>query len=325
MSLGENPLADGGSCARLLAVLVAYNSEAVIGRAVDALADAAHNLRREMGFETELVVVDNASRESASVSARALRTTVIRLSENLGFAPAANLGSRARPSSLILFLNPDTVLAPASLAALVATFAEPTTAIAGPLLVSDDGRAILSERPFHSIRREIRTQLLPSRSRRPFGRRQFVSGRGRCLTGACLLVDRDFFESCGGFDETIRMYLEDVDLCWRAHELRREVRFVGTAECVHGLGGGSGGVNFASRLELHLTLLAARVEFVRRRSGSIAGCAMRAVIASGAVLRVVAAYARRRVWHHHVRVLRWALTDGRPPSWEAVRAAVSDG
>ncbi|MEJ7708832.1 MAG: glycosyltransferase family 2 protein [Pyrinomonadaceae bacterium] len=35
-------------------------------------------------------------------------------------------------------------------------------------------------------------------------------------SGACLLIPRKIYEAVGGFDLNIFMYLEDVDLCWRA-------------------------------------------------------------------------------------------------------------
>lgn len=306
----------------MLAVLVAYNSEVVIGRSLVGLAAAASHLRAARGVETAVVVVDNASRIPVALPEVDLDVDVLRLDNNVGFAPAANTGARCHGSRLLLFLNPDTQLAPAALTELFGAFDAPETAVAGPLLVDEDGKPIISERPFHSVHRELRTQLLPRRRANPFGPKEYVSGHGRCLTGACLLVERAFFESVGGFDVSIRMYLEDVELCWRAHRAGRDVRFVSDARCVHGLGEGSGGANFDSRIDLHLTLLGARVEFVRRRLGPAGAAAMRAVIAVGALGRTAVVAARRRGWQRHVAVLRWAASSGNAPAWdETVRGA----
>jgi N-acetylglucosaminyl-diphospho-decaprenol L-rhamnosyltransferase len=318
MSVVAEPTPRAGAL-RLLVVVVAFNSESVLESAVGALRTSAERLLGAREIETELVVVDNASSTAAAVQASsALPARVLRLDENLGFAPAANIGARSAASSLLLFLNPDTELEPGALTALVEAFDDPATVIAGPLLVDADGSALVSERPFHSLRRELRTQLVPLR-RRPFGRAEYSSGRGRCLTGACLMVDRSFFDGVGGFDELIRMYLEDVELCWRAHAAGRVVRFVPAARCMHGLGAGSGGANFATRPSLHLTLLAARVEFVRRRSGVAAGRAMRGVILLGAVGRTLTMSVRGRGRGRHAAVFRWAIMDGRAPAWDSIR------
>jgi N-acetylglucosaminyl-diphospho-decaprenol L-rhamnosyltransferase len=307
----------GGRSAHMdvLAVIVAYNSEAVLSRCVTALAAAADQLRATRGTGTALVVVDNASRIPASAPNVGIPIATLRLGQNLGFAPAANLGAEQGHSRLILFLNPDAELERSALTRLVEAFDEPLTAVAGPLLVRSDGEPMVSERPFHTLRRELRTQLLASWSRTQFGRRSRASGRGRCLTGACMLVERRFFESVGGLDVSVRMYLEDVELCWQARAAGRDVRFVPQARCVHGLGDSSGGENFDSRIDLHLTLLAARVEFVRRRSGRTAAAAMRGLIAVGAIGRTIVALAGRRDWHRHIDVLRWATTSGDAPPW----------
>ena len=53
------------------------------------------------------------------------------------------------------------------------------------------------------------------------------------VSGSCFLARRSALEELGGFDEAYFMYLEDTDLCWRAHDAGWGVGFAGTAEVTH--------------------------------------------------------------------------------------------
>jgi GT2 family glycosyltransferase len=289
-------------------VVVAFNSDDVLQSCLDSLKRAAAVAADETGISPRTVVVDNASSRPVGPGED---VAVVRLPSNVGFARAANIGARELGTvEYLLFLNPDARLEPTALVELLAAFDE-ETAIAGPLLVGEDGAERPSERPFHSVHREFVRQLVPF----ALDRRERV-GEARCLTGACLLVDAAFFREVGGFDEAVRMYLEDVELCWMAHQRGRRVMHVTRARCLHDLGGSTNGENFARSNALYLTLLAARVEFVRRRSGSFGAAGMRAAIACGALPRAVVragSAARRR----ELEVAWWAIRSGRPPAWIA--------
>src|SRR3546814_19653296 len=64
-------------------------------------------------------VVDNDSHDDSlahlSASISDVRVTIIRNGQNLGFAAASNIGSRASNASTLLFFNQDSVLAVGSL------------------------------------------------------------------------------------------------------------------------------------------------------------------------------------------------------------------
>lgn len=53
------------------------------------------------------------------------------------------------------------------------------------------------------------------------------------VTGACLLMRRDVFESVRGFDETLRVGFNDTDLCLRAGELGYKVLYDGHTVLYH--------------------------------------------------------------------------------------------
>lgn len=108
--------------------------------------------------------------------------------DNLGHSAGCNTLASDGDEDLLLFLNPDAVLAPDALDALVRRAREPG---AGAV----DGRQIPLEHP------------------KAFDPR---TGEQSWASGACLLVPRNVFEEVGGFDpHFFWSYCNDVDLSWR--------------------------------------------------------------------------------------------------------------
>ena len=98
-------------------VIVNYNAGAL-------LSDCVASVFAE-GVDC-VIVVDNASADGsleALVDANQNKPslTIIRNSENLGFAKACNMGAEASSASRILFLNPDSVPCPGALAQMILT------------------------------------------------------------------------------------------------------------------------------------------------------------------------------------------------------------
>jgi GT2 family glycosyltransferase len=53
------------------------------------------------------------------------------------------------------------------------------------------------------------------------------------VTGACMMVPRRVFEELGGFDEQLRVVLNDVDLCLRLREKQYQVVYTPHAQLYH--------------------------------------------------------------------------------------------
>ncbi|MHB1340400.1 MAG: glycosyltransferase family 2 protein [Coriobacteriia bacterium] len=85
------------------------------------------------------------------------------------------------------------------------------------------------------------------------------------LTGAVLLLRRDFFESLGGFDELFFMNSEEVDLCARAYQVGGQVVFIPTVSVTH-CGGGS----VPSRSDALRWLAQGKVRYTRKHFGRVA-------------------------------------------------------
>lgn len=163
---------------------------------------------------------------------------------NLGLAAANNTGLRLTSSAFVLLLNPDAVLCPGALDALLATGkANPRAGIVGPLILNVDasvqansfGRfpsllASLSLRWWRVMQR-----LRANASLSPKAPTSTVSVDW--VTGAAMLVRRAAVDDVGPMDEGFFLYYEDTDWCHRMHDNAWEVLLEPEARVVHHLGG----------------------------------------------------------------------------------------
>ncbi|HST04979.1 MAG TPA: glycosyltransferase [Chloroflexia bacterium] len=199
---------------------------------------------------SEVVVVDNASTDDSVPMLRRdfPDVRVIELAENTGFAAGNNAGLRASRGGYVLFLNPDTIAQPLSIAALGDYMDNhPDVGIAGPRLLNADGTTQSSRRRFPTLT----TSLIESTPLQPlFGnvqalRRFYVLDRSDeeeqhvdWLSGAALMCRRSALEQTGPFDPGYFMFSEEVDLCRRMVGAGWQVAYVPQAQITH-YGGGS--------------------------------------------------------------------------------------
>ena len=197
-----------------------------------------------------VVVVENGAPGSARAALGDLvgpRVRIVRPGRNLGFGAGANRGlaALAGESSApewILVCNPDLVVHAGALGAMrQALESHPAWAIVGPRIFSEAGEVYPSVRSFPSFTDAAGHALLALfNPENPFTRRynpgtpegDVVTTAG-WVSGSCFLARRSALEELGGFDEAYFMYLEDTDLCWRAHDGGWGVGFAGTAEVTH--------------------------------------------------------------------------------------------
>jgi N-acetylglucosaminyl-diphospho-decaprenol L-rhamnosyltransferase len=222
---------------RLAIVIVSFNARDDLARTLASVLDSPP------ATSLEIVVVDNASTDGAPAMARerfpAVR--VIDAGGNLGFARANNIGIHASASELVLLLNPDTVVRPGAIDAMVASIDQmPRVAALGPRLVDAEGRAELSFGAMYSPWSEARRKAalaLDARGFRPT--RNWIDRATRrqrqvdWVSGACLLVRRAAGTAAGWLDERYFMYAEDVDFCAALRSAGGQVLFSPAAEIVH--------------------------------------------------------------------------------------------
>ncbi len=194
----------------------------------------------------EVLVADNASTDGTveMLVERFPRVRVIASPENLGFGRASNLCWQEAKSSLVLFLNGDTVVSDRALDRLVEVARKrPEAGAIGPRLLYPDGEIQMSFGAMPGLASEILQKLwnagyargkgpLRSAVRKRYSRERAVDW----VSGACLLARRDVLETVSGFDENFFLYSEDVDLCARIRATGARILFTPEVEIVHLLG-----------------------------------------------------------------------------------------
>jgi GT2 family glycosyltransferase len=194
---------------------------------------------------TEAVVVDNASSDGSAEMVRREFPAVLVIADgtNPGYGAAANEGVRATGAEHVLILNSDTRLEPGALEALHAYLERhPRVALVGPRLKNPDGSPQASVFPFPGTLRwlveneplSLVAGWIPTARRRLY---RFSPPREPgpvpWVLGAVLAVRRAAFDGVGGFDDSVFLYYEEVDLCERLRRAGWEVHHHPGAAVVH--------------------------------------------------------------------------------------------
>src|SRR5258708_1808525 len=215
---------------------------------------ASLNKQYEAEFKNnnfEVIIVDNASGENSDDSVPVLRQAikkynyknmqVIANKEN-GFANGCNLGATYAKGRYFLFLNNDTEVLDKGLTAMIDFMQEhPEVGILGGKLRETDGSEQLTTGRFYTLLNATIMLL---------GLERYLAASPAAVTkvdwtsGGCMLVRREVFVRLQGFDKEIFMYMEDLEICYRAKKKGFSTYFYPSIDIRH-VGQGSSNRIFA--------------------------------------------------------------------------------
>jgi GT2 family glycosyltransferase len=210
----------------------------------ECLASLARSERTTFRLE-RVVVVDNASTDDSldGIQEIDVPLELVRNRTNRGFGAACNQGANGSTAEFVLFLNPDTRVFEDTIDRTVSFMADPVNAeigICGGRMVNDNDEEEFSCWRFptfwmwaakimglnHAFPGRIPVQRMTNEE---------VGGSGVVdqVIGAYNLIRRPLFVTLNGFDERFFVYLEDVDLALRAHQLGYSSYFLNDVPVFH--------------------------------------------------------------------------------------------
>jgi len=264
-------------------------------RSRDAVLELLASIPKSATCPVEVVVVDNVPGGDAELASSLNGTgaRIVSRPDNPGYGGGVNAGVAAlgTDTNWVFVVNPDVTLDVGSLDELLRVgSADPTIGSLGPLIRDSHGEIYPSARAIPSLRLGVGHALLGDLApTNPWTRRyhQFsdydTQRDAGWLSGACVLIRREAFDSIGGFDDDFFMYFEDVDLGYRlAHNGWRNV-FVPSATVEHE-GGHSTRNHSTAMIEAHH--VSAR-RWIGKRYSGLVWLPVRLVVVAGLRVRQV--------------------------------------
>ena len=207
-------------------VIVSHNSGRFLSECLDSIFRSNYPLK-------ELIIVDNASSDGSieETRKRFSKIRVIQNQDNLGYSRAANKGVLASSGSLVVLINPDTIVEENWLEHLVqASVRHPRSAFFQP-------KIMLLNRPCYINSAGNMIHIAGFGICRGLGKydhRQYESEEDVSFaSGACVLVRRGALREIGICDELFFMYMDDLDWGWRAKMFGWESTYVPSSVIRH--------------------------------------------------------------------------------------------
>lgn len=282
--------------------------------------DAVAAERATLPFSTEVLVLDNASRDGSAGAARKHGTpdTVIVNDRRLGKGENDTTLLQRANGRYALLLNEDSELQPGAVMALYRALEERADAgAAGAALLRPDGRRQPSAWRFPTPRTAFYGALF-------LHRRLTVQSLGDATRevdwaqSAALLVRNDFAQQIGWFDPLFFVYSDEVDFCKRLRDAGHATLYVPAAQCIHHEQLSTGTVPERRIVELSRN----RDRYMRKHHTRASAAVVRWLTAWTYALRALAAivvpgHDPRRYWRHVTATLH-------PERGEGLREAAAD-
>lgn len=216
-------------------IIVSFNTSQITKDCIESVILSL----KDSQITYEIVVIDNDSSDDSVEQLKKLRLKnkhiqLLESDKNIGFGPANNLAVKKSKGEYILLLNSDTVVLNQAIEKLL-EFAKSNSQahFVGGKLINKDMSPQPSAAPFYSLSIVFAALFLKGDywglTRSSPNSTQKVDW----VSGACILTKKSTFEKLSGFDEDVFLYMEEVDLLYRARLLGLNTYFFPQAQFIH--------------------------------------------------------------------------------------------
>ncbi|PIR13290.1 hypothetical protein COV49_02735 [Candidatus Falkowbacteria bacterium CG11_big_fil_rev_8_21_14_0_20_39_10] len=217
-------------------IVLSYNTAALTTQTVESILTSLNAAR----FGYEIIVFDNASKDKSVEFVRELsqkfkQIRLIAHHENLGFSKGNNKAVTLARGSYILFLNSDIIVQDDAISKLFEYYKNNQQFIhfLGGKLFNKNGTCQPSGGPFYSLS-VVFGALFAKGDHWRFSRQSPDRiTQIDWVSGACILTTKKIFRKLSGFDEKIFMYMDEIDLLYRARKMNYHTYFYPYAPFIH--------------------------------------------------------------------------------------------
>lgn len=210
-------------------IILSYNTKELLRECLKSL------YKNIKGIDSEVIVVDNASLDGSTemIGNNFKDVILIENKKNLGFSKGNNIGAKKAKGEYLLFLNSDTELQDGGLAGMAEFLkTHSTVGILGGRLKNMNGSLQKSAGRFYTL---LNVFLMLLGGEKIGMIRLTPSGVKQVdwVSGAFMMIRRELFGKLKGFDEHFFMYMEDMEICFRAKKLGFSTYFYPDVNVLH--------------------------------------------------------------------------------------------
>lgn len=227
---------NGKKDVELSIILISYNTAKITTDCIESI----YNSQGIDSISFEVIVLDNNSTDNSVQKIKKLQQKysslkLIESKDNTGFSKGNNIAAKQAVGDYLFFLNSDTVVLENAVSALYRFIKnrEDTVHFVGGKLLNADMSAQPSCGPFYSLPVIFGALFLKGDY---WGLTRYspdTTQKVDWVSGACIMTKKDHFNKVGRFDEGIFMYMEEIDLLYRAKQKGLQTYFYDKAKFIH--------------------------------------------------------------------------------------------